>query len=110
MPLTPGIASALLVSMLVTRACGMRAEQQLAEQHAVDAEVFGVLGLAGDLRDEVRRGVVLADEFVSAMVSLSHHLSAVHQRGENLVVVLAAAQIAGDAVRQLLRASGSGWS
>ena len=48
-----------------------RAEQQLAEQHAVDAEVFGVLGLAGDLGDKVRRDVVLADEFVCHGVSLA---------------------------------------
>ena len=40
-----------------------RAEEELGEQHAVGAEVFGVARPAGDLRDEVRRRVVLADEF-----------------------------------------------
>ena len=38
-----------------------RAEQQLREQHPVGAEVFGILRLARDLRDEVRGGVVLSD-------------------------------------------------
>src|SRR5579862_2973532 len=37
-----------------------------------------------------------------AMTSASHPLSATHERRENLVVVLAAAQIARDAVRELL--------
>src|SRR5947199_96662 len=36
------------------------------------------------------------------MMSASHQLCAAHQRGENLVVVLAAAQIARDAMRELL--------
>ena len=49
-----------------------RAEQQLREQHAVGAVVLGVLRLAGDLRDEVGRRVVLADQLaVSAMITLS---------------------------------------
>ncbi len=39
----------------------IRAEQQLAEQHAVSAEIFGVLRLARHLCDEIRRDVVLAD-------------------------------------------------
>src|SRR5262245_23375015 len=37
-----------------------------------------------------------------AMTSASHELCTAHQRGENLVVVLTAAQIARDAVRELL--------
>ena len=41
-----------------------RAHEQLREQHAFDAVVLGVLGLAGDLGDDVRRRVVLADQFV----------------------------------------------
>ena len=70
--------------------------------------------LPGDLREQVRRRVVLADQLVIAaglsvrddLSSTSHALRtsscicAVHQRGENLVVVLAAAQVAGNAVRQ----------
>ena len=39
-----------------------RAEKQLAEQHALGAEVFGVEGAAGDLGHEIRRRVVRADE------------------------------------------------
>ena len=39
-----------------------RAEEQLREEHAVGAEVLGVLRLSGDLRDEIRRGVVLSDQ------------------------------------------------
>src|SRR6266516_3337654 len=38
----------------------------------------------------------------AAISRVPHMLSAAHQRGENLVVILAAAQIAGDAVRELL--------
>ena len=41
-----------------------RTQQQLAEQHAFGAEVFGILRLAGHFRVEIRRGVVLADELV----------------------------------------------
>ena len=86
-----------------------RAEEQLAEQHAVGAEVLGVLRAAGDLGDVVGRHVVGADQLlVSHYVVPPHVLGALHQRGEDLVVVLAAAQVAGDAVRQLARASGSG--
>ena len=59
---TPGSASARLVSMPRTRACGARAQQQLAEQHALGAEVLGVAGAAGDLGDDVGRDVVAADE------------------------------------------------
>ena len=40
--LTPGIASALLMSSRVTRACGIGLQQQLREQHAFGAVVFGV--------------------------------------------------------------------
>ena len=81
----------------------MRADEQLREQHAFDAVVLGVLRLAGDLRDEIGRRVVLADQLgVVSHSRVPHVLGALHQRGENLVVVLAAAQIAGDAVRQFL--------
>ena len=38
------------------------AQQQLAEEHAVGAEVFRVLGAAGHLGDQVGRRVVAADE------------------------------------------------
>ena len=41
-----------------------RAEQQLAEQHAVRAIVFRVLRTPRHLRDEVGRRVVLPDQFV----------------------------------------------
>ena len=41
-----------------------RAEQQLAEEHAVGAEIFGVARLARDLGDEIGRRVVLADQLV----------------------------------------------
>ena len=63
--MTPGIASAALVSMLRDARVRHRAEQQLREQHPLGAEVFGVFRLPGDLRDEIRGGVVLADEFSS---------------------------------------------
>ena len=38
-----------------------RAQQQLREQHAVGAEVFGVLRAAGDLRDQIGQHIVLPD-------------------------------------------------
>jgi hypothetical protein len=41
-----------------------RAQQQLGEEHAVGAVVLGVFRAAGYLRDEIRRRVVLADEFL----------------------------------------------
>ena len=41
-----------------------RTQEQLAEEHAVGAVVFGVLRLAGDLGDEIGRRIVLADKFV----------------------------------------------
>ena len=41
-----------------------RAEQQLGEQHPVGAIVLGVLRAAGDLRDQIGRRVVLADELL----------------------------------------------
>ncbi len=46
-----------------------RTEHQLGEQHAVGAEVFGVLGLAGDLRDQIGRLVVVTDQFELARVN-----------------------------------------
>ena len=52
---TPGIASARLASMLTHARVRTRAEHQLAEQHAVGAEVLGVLRLAGDFRHQVGR-------------------------------------------------------
>ncbi len=48
-----------------------RAHEELAEEHAVDAVVLGVLGLAGDFRDQVRSRVRLADEFVVSHVRRS---------------------------------------
>jgi hypothetical protein len=47
---------------------GHRAEQQLAEEHAVRAEVFRVAGPAGDLGEEIRRRVVPADQFLVSHV------------------------------------------
>ena len=44
------------------------AEQQLAEQHAFGAKVFGILRLARDLRIQIRRRVVLADQLVAGSV------------------------------------------
>jgi len=37
------------------------AEQQFREQHAVGSVVFGVFRFAGDLRDQIGRGVVVSD-------------------------------------------------
>ena len=62
--LTPGIAIAALMSRRVTRACGMRTQQELREDHALRAKVLGVLGLARDLRDQVGNRVVLSDELL----------------------------------------------
>ena len=61
MALTPGMASAALVSMRVTRACGLGLSSSLANSMPVGAEVFGVFGATGDFRDQVGRRVVLAD-------------------------------------------------
>ena len=52
---TPGIASAARGVDAPHARVRHRAEQQLAEQHAVGAKVLGVLRAAGDLGDEVRR-------------------------------------------------------
>ena len=41
---------------------GHRAQEELGEEHAFRAEVLGVAGASGDLRYQVRRGVVPADE------------------------------------------------
>ena len=41
-----------------------RAEQELREQHAVRAEIFGILGAARHLRHEIGQHVILPDEFV----------------------------------------------
>jgi hypothetical protein len=48
-----------------------RTEQQLAEQHAVDAEVFGVFGLSGDFGDEIGGHVVLTDQLVRHGIRLA---------------------------------------
>ncbi len=108
---TPGIASAALASMLRTRACGIGLSSSFANSMPSARIVLGVLRLARHLRDEVGRRVVLADQFVLVVcqpwLRPPHQFRAAHQRGENLVVVLAAAQIARDAVRQFLRASDS---
>jgi hypothetical protein len=99
-------------------------EQQLAEQHAFRAKILGVLRIARDFGIEVRSLVVLANQFVSGavdalgslggvsrvlviedLISLSkrrppHILRPAHQRRQNLVVILAAAEISRDTVRQ----------
>ena len=62
--LTPGIASAARASMLANARMRHGAQHQLAEQHAVGAIVLGVFRLARDLREEVGRRVVLADQLV----------------------------------------------
>src|SRR5438132_320227 len=49
------------------------AEQQLAEQHTVGAEILGVLGLPRNLRVQVRRRVVLADQLVFGPVHFIRH-------------------------------------
>jgi hypothetical protein len=41
-----------------------RAQQQLAEQHAVGAIVLGVFRLSGNFRVEIGSGIVLADQLV----------------------------------------------
>jgi hypothetical protein len=101
-------------------------EQQFAEQHAFRAKILSVLGIARDFCIEVRGLVVLANQFVpgavgalgslggvsrfflSARLSLSlskrrppHILRPAHQRRQNLVVILTAAEISRDPVRQL---------
>jgi hypothetical protein len=83
-----------------------RTEQQLAEQHAFGAKIFGVSRLSRDLCVEVGSCIVFADQLVLRPVltiaglldtlldmSVPHPFRAAHQRGEDLVVVLAAAQI-----------------
>ena len=40
-----------------------RAQEELAEQHALGAIVLGVLRPAGDLREEIRRRVIASDKF-----------------------------------------------
>ena len=49
---------------------GMRhwAEQQLAEQHAFRSKVLGIFRLAGNLRIEIWRRIVLADQLVAGPV------------------------------------------
>ena len=71
--MTPGIASAALASMCFDARVRHRAEQQLAEQHAVGAIVLGVLRLARHLRDQIGRRVVLADQFVIVATSRCSH-------------------------------------
>ncbi|MFN7985646.1 MAG: hypothetical protein U0Q11_27715 [Vicinamibacterales bacterium] len=44
-----------------------RTQHQLRPQHAVDAVVFRVLGLARHLRGDIGRGVVLSDEFLGVL-------------------------------------------
>ena len=106
-----------------------RARHQLDEDHAVGTEVFGVLRLAGDLRDQVGRDVVVAEELELHLLGrldglcrrdwlllFSHGLrpprlvGCDHHDVENLVVVGTPAQVAGNAVRQLLARRRSGWS
>ena len=49
-----------------------RAEEQLAEQHAIGAEVLRVLGSARHFRDQIRRRVVAADELLLSHVALPY--------------------------------------
>ena len=41
-----------------------RTEQQLAEKHTVDPEIFGKLRLSGHFRVQIGRGIIFADQFV----------------------------------------------
>jgi len=49
----------------------IRREEQLAEQHPVRAEILRVLRLPRHLRDEIRRHVVFADQFVGSHIRRS---------------------------------------
>ena len=61
---TPGIASAALVSMLITRACGIGLSSSLANSMPSARKSSAYFALPGDLRDEVGRRVVLSDQLV----------------------------------------------
>ena len=111
----------------------VRAEQQLGEQHAFGAIILGVFRFAGDLGDQVRRGVVLPDQlrlvFAGGVLAVTNgwfaasafgafalgsvglfaeldifhsprEFGAAHERSENLVVILAPAEVARNAVRE----------
>jgi hypothetical protein len=45
-------------------------EQQLAEEHAVGAIILGIFGLAGYLRHQVGRGIILADQLMIWLIYL----------------------------------------
>ena len=53
---------------------GHRAREELAEQHAVDPEIFRVFRPPCDLRDEIRCRVVFADTLVRHGLSLSSRI------------------------------------
>jgi hypothetical protein len=127
MALTPGMASAAFASNALYPRMRHRTEQQFAEQHAFRAKILGVLRIARDFGIEIRGLVVLADQFVSGAVDAlgslggvrtflviedlillskrrpPHILRPAHQRRQNLVVILAAAEISRDSVRQFQR-------
>ena len=63
MALTPGIASAALVSMRLTRACGIGLSSSLQNSMPSALEVFRIARTASHFRDQVRRQVIRADEF-----------------------------------------------
>src|SRR5947199_10867673 len=99
MAFTPGIASALLVSSRFTRACGIGLVSSL--QKSMPSTRQSSAERALPVTFATRSGVVYFPPIsLFAMTSASHQLSAAHQRGENLVVVLAEAQIALAAMRQ----------
>ena len=60
--LTPGIASAALMSTLRMRACGNGLRKEPGVQHPFGAVILGILRLPGDFRHEIRGAVVLADQ------------------------------------------------
>ena len=62
--LTPGMASAAAGVDAQDPRVRQGAEEQLAEQHALGAVVFGILRGAGDLRSQVGGRIVLADQLV----------------------------------------------
>ncbi len=51
-----------------------RAQQQLREQHALGAEVFGVLRTPGDFRDEIVQLIRLPDVFVLLGISATAYV------------------------------------
>src|SRR5439155_27231850 len=101
MPFTPGIASALLASIFFTRACGYGLSSSFANSMPSARKSSAYLDCP--VTFATRSGVTYFWPMSLLAISrIPHVLGAFHQRRENLVVVLAPAQIARDAVRQLL--------